>query len=104
MISNTSMRRKKHNALIWPSKLFYQNICNQINLFHSVYLDPSKQLTNVHFHASRRIKNVQDQLKNLHINRANGEENLHEEEETHEYLIKSFDRILNQIAATFDAN
>lgn len=47
---------------------------------------------------------MQEQVKALQIQRTNAEENLHEEEETRECLIKTFNRVLSQIASTFDAN
>lgn len=47
---------------------------------------------------------MQGQVNALRIRHASAEENLHEEEETQEYLIRSFDQILSQIAAPFDDN
>lgn len=47
---------------------------------------------------------MQEQLKALQIQRTNAEDNLHEEEETREFLIQTFDNVLRQIAATFDAD
>lgn len=53
---------------------------------------------------SRKIKAVQDQLNVVQIQRVKAEEVLHEEEETREYLVKTFERILGQIAAPFETN